>query len=364
MTWATSPAILSSEIASGVSVGDDSIIYDSTLSSGVQIGSRCVVVAVHIDQNEAMLHSWENSQRVSLEEMHRSIDYQRLCAESSNHRSKLAAGIAKACISYGLLGRKLSRLCAEILEGEKNGTDICKSFLSLCPNPQTSSLSLLNLPQSRAYQAQVDLRRACKQEQSANIIEPSVWEAVASETAAAVRQELEDQASKPLNGVTTKISLGYEHHHNANSQPLQPKRAHVELPVRVDFVGGWSDTPPWSLERIGCVLNMAIHLEGTLPVGAEIVVTSKEGILIHDDAGNQLHIRDLRSIAPPFREDDQFRLVKAALTVTDSLVIARGCFQEVFGDGTVQCSVLSSGCCRSPRIIWDPGIILGFSWFS
>ena len=47
---ATSAAILSSKIASGVSVGDDSIIYDSTLSSGVQIGSRYVVVAVHIDQ--------------------------------------------------------------------------------------------------------------------------------------------------------------------------------------------------------------------------------------------------------------------------------------------------------------------------
>ena len=38
--------------------------------------------------------------------------------------------------------------------------------------------------------------------------------------------------------------------------------------------------------------------------------------------------------------------------------------QEVSGDGTVQCSVLSRGCCRSPRIIWDPGIILGFSWFN
>ena len=38
--------------------------------------------------------------------------------------------------------------------------------------------------------------------------------------------------------------------------------------------------------------------------------------------------------------------------------------QEVSGNGTVQCSVLSRGCCRSPRIIWDPGIIPGFSWFS
>ena len=52
------------------------------------------------------------------------------------------------------------------------------------------------------------------------------------------------------------------------------------------------------------------------------------------------------------------------ITMTDSLVISRGCFQEVSGDGTVQCSVLSRGCYRSPRIIWDPGIILGFSWFS
>ena len=52
------------------------------------------------------------------------------------------------------------------------------------------------------------------------------------------------------------------------------------------------------------------------------------------------------------------------ITVTDNLVIARGVFQEVSGDVTVQCIVLSRGCYRSPSIIWDPGIIPGFSWFS
>ena len=74
------------------------------------------------------------------------------------------------------------------------------------------------------------------------------------------------------------------------------------------------------------------------------------------------------------------------ITVTGSLVIARGCFQKVSCDstsfipwlvtlliggfhgiscdGTMQCSALSIGCYRSPRIIWDPGIIPGFSWFS
>ena len=30
----------------------------------------------------------------------------------------------------------------------------------------------------------------------------------------------------------------------------------------------------------------------------------------------------------------------------------------------MQCNALSRGCYRAPRIIWDPGIIPGFSWFN
>ena len=41
-----------------------------------------------------------------------------------------------------------------------------------------------------------------------------------------------------------------------------------------------------------------------------------------------------------------------------------GGFHGISCDGTVQCSALSRGCYKSPRIIWDPGIILRFSWFS
>lgn len=90
----------------------------------------------------------------------------------------------------------------------------------------------------------------------------------------------------------------------------------MELPVRVDFVGGWSDTPPWSIERAGCVLNMAISLEGSLPIGTTIETTKTKGVLIVDDAENQLYIEDLASISAPFDRDDSFRLVKSALLVT------------------------------------------------
>lgn len=90
----------------------------------------------------------------------------------------------------------------------------------------------------------------------------------------------------------------------------------VELPVRVDFVGGWSDTPPWSLERAGCVLNMAITLDASLPIGTSIDTTIATGVSISDDAGNQLFIEDVTCIATPFDSNDPFRLVKSALLVT------------------------------------------------
>lgn len=104
---------------------------------------------------------------------------------------------------------------------------------------------------------------------------------------------------------------------NALEQSFHHKKVKVELPVRVDFVGGWSDTPPWSLERSGCVLNMAIKLGGLLPVGTIIETTKNPGILINDDSGNELYIDNINFVRPPFDTDDCFRLVKSALFVTD-----------------------------------------------
>ncbi|WP_372846259.1 bifunctional fucokinase/fucose-1-phosphate guanylyltransferase [Pontiella sp.] len=37
-------------------------------------------------------------------------------------------------------------------------------------------------------------------------------------------------------------------------------------PVRLDFAGGWSDTPPYSLEHGGSVLNIAVELNGQPPI--------------------------------------------------------------------------------------------------
>lgn len=262
--------------------------------------------------NQSMLHLWKSSPRVSLEELHRSIDFQKMCLGSSNHQADLAAGIARACINFGLLGRNLFRLCEEILQIETSGAEICKDLLSKCPSTKVHNSRMV--PTSRAYQVQVDLLRACRDEALADELEPKVWASVADETASAVRYGFREHLLDASQDMPTS-----EHESSkpegAEEQSI-PQSVKVELPVRVDFVGGWSDTPPWSLERAGCVLNMAICLEGSLPICTIIEMTRTPGVSISDDASNELFVHDATSIIPPFDTNDPFRLVKCALLVT------------------------------------------------
>lgn len=136
-------------------------------------------------KSDQLLPLWRSLRRISLEELHRSIDFSKMCTGSSIHQADLAAGIAKACINYGMLGRNLSQLCEEILQKEVLGVEICKDFLDMCPKLLEQNSKIL--PKSRAYQVQVDLLRACGRESTASKLEHKVWAAVADETASAVR---------------------------------------------------------------------------------------------------------------------------------------------------------------------------------
>ncbi|KAK6918172.1 L-fucokinase [Dillenia turbinata] len=260
-----------------------------------------------VDGKNESLHSlWRSSDRVSLEELHRAIDFQQMCQGSRNHQADLAAGITKACIDCGLLGRNLSQLCEEILQKEISGIDICKDFLSLCLNLQAENSKML--PKSRAYQVQLDLQRAYVGMKHGHMI----WSIMSGLWLLMKWLQLSDMALEPIPGTCAAFETN-------NSGGFAPKSVNVELQVRVDFVGGWSDTPPWSLERAGCVLNMAITLGGSLLVGTIIKTTELHGINFFDDVGNQLCIQDFTSISPPFDHADPFRLVKSALLVTDTI---------------------------------------------
>lgn len=88
----------------------------------------------------------------------------------------------------------------------------------------------------------------------------------------------------------------------------------VELPVRVNFGGGWSDTPPYCNEHGGTVLNAAISLNGTLPIVVEVKRIEKSAVVLAStDLGAEADftdMKDLQNCNDPF---DTFALHKAAL---------------------------------------------------
>ena len=53
---------------------------------------------------------------------------------------------------------------------------------------------------------------------------------------------------------------------NPSCTLLEDQMVWGRCPVRLDFAGGWSDTPPYSLEHGGSVLNIAVELNGQPPI--------------------------------------------------------------------------------------------------
>ncbi len=88
----------------------------------------------------------------------------------------------------------------------------------------------------------------------------------------------------------------------------------VELPIRVNFGGGWSDTPPYCNEHGGTVLNGAVKLNGILPVVVTVKRLSKPCIaLASTDSGAYdefTSVEKLKNCRDPF---DTYALHKAAL---------------------------------------------------
>lgn len=95
---------------------------------------------------------------------------------------------------------------------------------------------------------------------------------------------------------------------------ISKKNTIIRLPVRVNFGGGWSDTPPYCIENGGIVLNAALKLEGKYPIIAKIEkISDKKIILVGGDNDSYREfdsIDELKNYGDPF---DIFALHKAVL---------------------------------------------------
>lgn len=101
--------------------------------------------------------------------------------------------------------------------------------------------------------------------------------------------------------------------YNENARIVIEKHT-VQLPLRVNWGGGWSDTPPYCNENGGTVLNVAILLNGQKPVEVTLEKISEKKI-VFDSRDMDVHgefdtIEPLQATGDPF---DPFALQKACL---------------------------------------------------
>ena len=104
----------------------------------------------------------------------------------------------------------------------------------------------------------------------------------------------------------------------------------VRLPLRVNWGGGWSDTPPICCEIGGTVLNAAICLNGQLPVEVTLVKIPQKKI-VFDSRDMDVHgefdtIEPLQAVGDPY---DPFALQKACLLACGILPASGGSLEEI-----------------------------------
>ncbi|MBN2137455.1 MAG: hypothetical protein JW720_06590 [Sedimentisphaerales bacterium] len=91
----------------------------------------------------------------------------------------------------------------------------------------------------------------------------------------------------------------------------------ARAPARLDVGGGWTDTPPYSLENGGCVVNAAVNLNGQPPIQAYLRVTRQPVIRIASiDQGAGVEITNFDELLDYRKATSSFALAKAALVLS------------------------------------------------
>ena len=97
--------------------------------------------------------------------------------------------------------------------------------------------------------------------------------------------------------------------------PTKPSGA--AAPARIELAGGWTDTPPYTLEFGGDVTNTAINLNGQPPIHCYCRILEEPVVRLNSiDGGRRLEINDLSELTDYHRPGDPFALAKAALAIS------------------------------------------------
>lgn len=121
--------------------------------------------------------------------------------------------------------------------------------------------------------------------------------------------------SECFDTIRVQVFESMKEHDNLNGAiKIAEDEVRVALPLRVNWGGGWTDTPPYCNEQGGMVLNAAITLNGILPV--QVVIRRLDQLQIEfesSDLGVSTVIHELEKVQDCMDPYDFFALHKAAL---------------------------------------------------
>jgi fucokinase len=125
----------------------------------------------------------------------------------------------------------------------------------------------------------------------------------------------EDRAFNTLAGMIERATLTVagptSRTESANRRPILVRAA-----ARIDLGGGWTDTPPHSIERGGTVLNAALTLRGEHPIVAEAVPLAEPRLILASrDLDTAFEPRLAGEVLAYANPADPFALHKAALVL-------------------------------------------------
>ena len=211
-------------------------------------------VSLSLQGEHFRLDQWREAHRISLREILQSVDYERFLDNYSNlyRKINLAGLAAKLTLENDLSSEKILSWCM----GPDDYTTAAKITLSLIEG------SADILFQARLYKLLISILDA-----GCSILD-TPW---ALDLRSGV--EYEDKAFELIQEAVQRGLSGAEFTDSLTHRPIDlriqirsDEVVWVCAPARLDFAGGWSDTPPYCLEYGGSVLNAAVKLNGQYPI--------------------------------------------------------------------------------------------------
>jgi fucokinase len=238
----------------------------------------------------AAREAWCQAPRLSLADLHGAADP----AAFMHREQEIVEDLVLRAVRRTLLGggeRNVDALASQVISDPARA-DLARLGAAI-PEPGDAWASG-SAPWSRTLRLKADLARSAGRPAEADALQQRSFDAVYREVAAAVKSP----GTQSVCGVAAGTCV------------------RVDLPVRFDIAGGWSDTPPYCLERPAKVLNLAMALNGQRPVGASVeALPEPRWELEIEDDGTRMTLRDGEPVLDPSGLRDRFALLRSALVL-------------------------------------------------